>query len=349
MDALTVAQPAFRLLYEQKDVTVDLAPIILGVTYTDALAGESDELELTIEDRDGRWKNGWFPGKGDRLTLDMGYAGQELATMGRFEIDEIEFSGPPDTVSIRALAAGVKEALRTATTAGFESETLRQIASGIAERNGLTLVGEGDAIDRTYERVTQHGETDLAFLNRLGLAEGIVFAIKGGQLVWHDQGKLDAAGTILVIKRTDMLRFSFRAKTATTYKACRVSHHHPKTKALITHTETAEDLPSGDTLNLAERCESPEQAQAKAQAALRAANGRQVEGSINLYGKPRLRAGCNIEVQGLGLLDGTYQIQSARHSIDRQQGYTTEIELATQTAQGKTLKTKRIIALETAE
>ncbi len=340
MAEMTVPAPRFRLIYEQKDITAELEPFILQISYTDQLSGESDEIEVVIEDRDNRWKNGWFPGKGDRLRLEIGYAGRPLTGVGSFAIDEIEFSGPPDSITIRALAAGVKEALRTGNSAAFEGSSLQDIAASVAAKHDLELVGAGDAVGRSFARVTQHGETDLGFLNRLGASEGIVFSVKDGHLVWHDQGKLDTAGAIVVIKRTDMLTFSMRAKTATTYRSCQVSYHDPQSKSLISHTEEAADVPSGDSLKIVERCESGEQAKAKAQAALRAANGNQVEGTCQVYGDARIRAGCNVEIQGLGLLDGSYQIKSARHCLDRN-GYLTEIELATSTAQNKNLRNLR--------
>lgn len=334
----TVPAPRFRLLYNTKDITVELSPYIVGLAFTDVLENESDELEVSIEDRDHRWQNDWFPGRGDRLQLAFGYAGHPLANMGGFEIDEIEFTGLPDTICIRALSAGVTEALRTGNTVAHEEVTLRTIAEQVAAKHGLQLVGTGEATGRTYQRVTQHLETDVAFLRRLGQAEGIIFSIKDGQLVWHDRDALDAAAAITVIRRTDTLCYTFRAKTATTYKACQVSYHDPKTKSLVTYTEPAADVPSGDTLKLVERCETMEQARGKAKAALRGGNGRQVEGSMALYGNPSLRAGVNIEAQGFGRLDGIYQIQTARHAVDRGGGYTTEIEFSTNSSQGRKLQ-----------
>ncbi len=343
MADLTVPQPQFRLTYDKKDVTAELAPYILQITYTDVLEGESDELEVNIEDKDHRWKNGWFPGKGDKLKLEIGYYGEPLANMGGFEIDEIEFNGTPDTITIRALAAGVKEALRTDNTVAYEDMTLEEIAKAIAKKHGYKLTGKVAESKRTRKakRVTQQKEKDLAFLKRLGEAEGVIFSVKDGQLVWHDRDTLDAAKSITVINRADMLRFTFRTKTATTYKACEVSYHDPKTKALITHTFKAPDVVSGDVLKLNQRCESKEEAVIKAAAALRNSNGKQVEGNITLYGNQKLRAGCNIEVKGLGLLDGGYQILKARHSMERGRGYTTEIELSTSTSQNKSLKNLR--------
>lgn len=343
MADVIVPQPQFKLTYDQKDITTELAPYILQIAYTDVLKGESDELEVNIEDRDSRWKNGWFPGKGDKLALQIGYAGEATSNIGGFEIDEIEFNGAPDTISIRALAAGVKEALRTDNTVAYEDMTLEEIATAIAKKHGYKLTGKVATTKRTRraKRITQQKEKDLAFLQRLGEAEGVIFTVKDGQLVWHDRDELDTAKTITIIKRTDMEHFTFRAKTANTYKACEVSYHDPKTKKLITKSYAAPGVISGDVLKLNQRCETEDEAIIKAAAALRNSNGKQVEGSITVYGNPKLRAGCNVEVQGLGLLDGSYQILKARHSMERGRGYTTEIDLSTSTAQNKNLKNLR--------
>lgn len=87
-----VPAPQARIIYEGKDISADISPYLLSVGYTDRLSGESDELELRLEDTDGRWRGDWYPGKGDSLAVSIGYAGQELVSCGSFEIDEIELS-----------------------------------------------------------------------------------------------------------------------------------------------------------------------------------------------------------------------------------------------------------------
>lgn len=86
-----VPVPQARIIYEGKDISADISPYLLSVGYTDRLSGESDELELRLEDTDGRWRGDWYPGKGDSLTVSIGYAGQEPVSCGSFEIDEIDF------------------------------------------------------------------------------------------------------------------------------------------------------------------------------------------------------------------------------------------------------------------
>lgn len=39
--------------------------------YTDVLTGQADDLQLTLEDRDGLWLEAWFPDKGAALTASI--------------------------------------------------------------------------------------------------------------------------------------------------------------------------------------------------------------------------------------------------------------------------------------
>lgn len=336
----TVPVPRWILEYDGKDIGANISPYILDITYTDVLQGEPDDLEINLTDKDHRWKNGWWPQRGDVVRLLIGYEGQPLTSCGSFQVDEVELNGPPDTVSLRALSAGVMESLRTRNTVAYENKTFGEIAEAVALKHGLALVGTiaDEKRTRRSRRITQRDEHDLAFLRRLGENEGVIFTIKDKRLVWHDQDVLDEAGAITVIKRTDMIRFAFRAKTANVYNACQVSYHDPKTKRLITHTEKAKGVTTGDTLKLNERCESKADAIVKARAALRGKNGRQVEGTVMVTGAPRLAAGGNVVIEGLGVLDGSYQITKARHSMTRSGGYTTEIDLSTSSAHNKSLQ-----------
>ena len=132
--AVDVPAPQARIVYEGKDISADISPYLVSVGYTDKLSGESDELELRLEDTDGRWRGDWYPGKGDSLAVSIGYAGQELVACGSFEIDEIELSFPPDEVSIRALATGITVSCRTRKSKGYEKTTLAGVVRVVCGR-----------------------------------------------------------------------------------------------------------------------------------------------------------------------------------------------------------------------
>ncbi len=60
-------------------------PYVTRVTYSDNIKCESDTIEVELDDTDGRWLDKWYPGKGDTLTLKMGYQGE--AAVLRYVLD----------------------------------------------------------------------------------------------------------------------------------------------------------------------------------------------------------------------------------------------------------------------
>ena len=88
-----VRKPVFFVSYDNKDITAHISPFVISVSYTDNLEGKADEISIDIEDTFHKWKQGWYPVKGDKLSLKMGYEDERLVNCGTFEIDEIEFNG----------------------------------------------------------------------------------------------------------------------------------------------------------------------------------------------------------------------------------------------------------------
>lgn len=337
-----VPHPVFVLSYEQKNITSDITPYVRSVTYTDYLSGQSDELEVELEDADGRWVRHWYPGKGDTLSLKIGYEAAPLLPCGAFEIDEIEFAQPPATVSIRGLATGVKKSVRTRVGRAYENTTLAAIAQRIAKRNKLTLTGK--IRDIRIDRVTQYQERDVEFLTRLAREYGYAFKIVGSKLVFTELASLRDGDAVLTLTATDLISIRLRDKIKDVYQEAKVKYHDPKTKKLVVYgvkgdqvTEVGQttastkkqssQATSGDTLKLSTRSGSKAAAQAKAQAALDDANLQQTAGSLTVPGNPKLVAGTTFELADCGKLSGKYLVESARHRLDRGGGYVTELEV----------------------
>lgn len=142
-----VAQPKFEVIYEGKNITQDVTKNLISVEYTDNTGNESDEISIRLEDVDGNWRGGWFPKKGDKIKLAIGYD-DNILNCGTFTVDEIELQGPPDEVTIRGLAAGINSPLRSKRSRGYEKQTLRQIAQKIADDHGYT-------IEDSYEKASK--------------------------------------------------------------------------------------------------------------------------------------------------------------------------------------------------
>lgn len=317
-------EPTFKLEYNKKDITKDISQYVLNINYTDFEHGQSDEIEITFEDTQKLWQDAWIPSKGDSLRLYIGYSNEKLLNCGCFEIDEIEFQTPPDTLTVKALATGITKALRQNNSVAYENKSLKQIANEIAKKHNLTLVGEID--DIRVERITQNKERDLTFLKTLAEQYGYIFKITDNQLVFYKTQKLIDANSAKIINRSDCSNINLREKTSHNYKAVTVSYHNPKTGKTITATAKNDKCVKGDVLKLNERVENKQQALLKAKAALNKGN-HTIEGSIDLMGNPYLISGLNVEIKDVGYFSGKYHITQATHSLDRQSGYSLSLEV----------------------
>jgi phage protein D len=330
-----VQTPVFKILYLGKDITKDISESLISVTYNDKLVGETDEIDITLEDTEALWRGPWYPKKKDRIKLQMGYD-DLLVDCGEFEVDQIEMQGPPDVVSIRGLATWVTSAMRTRASTAHEGKTLKQIAEFIAAKHGYTVQGKIFTI--RLERSTQNRETDLEYLKRISKEYGYVFSIRGTTLVFTSVYDLEAGKPVYVIDRSDLIRYSIRDSNIGTYKEAAVKHHDPRKKEVQSKTITAEkvDINKGsgvgqtesvDVLEIRSKTENPQQAEAKAKASLHAANSKQVEGNITVQGYPLLVAGNNFELTGMGVLSGKYHTLQSTHTITKGGGYVTDVSI----------------------
>lgn len=333
-----VPQPAYQLIYNRKDITHDVSAYVSSVSYTDKLSGESDEIQVDLEDSEGRWRDAWYPGKGDSLTLFMGYAGEVLRECGTFSIDEIELSGPPDHVSLRGLATSVTVAMRTKVSRGFENTTLAAIAQRIAGKHNLQLQGQIESL--TLDRVTQYDETDLAFLKRLASDYGYLVRVTHTHVIFSSMDKLRDATPAFTFERRDISRYSLRDTINRIYKGAKYRSQNSRTKNVVTYqadggesTSTVNAVARGrntsaDMLTLSGRAGNQGTAAHRTRAALSLKNQYQKVVTLSMAGNIHLLAGHNITLRGFGVSDGKWLTGSVRHSMRRSGGYTMDVEMA---------------------
>jgi hypothetical protein len=326
--AFPVRTPQWVLTYKGVNITTDISQMVTSITYLDRLDGASGVLEVALEDHEKKWQGPWQPVEGDQVNLMIGYSDGPLLLCGDFQIDDLSLDGPPDLFRLGCLATYITPAMRTANSAGYENQTLIQIATTIASKYGLTMVAAAGQQALVFSRVTQRQESDVAFLKRLARRHNYEFTIRGKQLVFYARQSLERSAPAATITRSDLLRFEFRLKTHRVFKASQVSYFQPEAKKLVTKavTETT-STPTGDTLKLVARCENGPQAALKAQSALHAANMLREHATFIAVGATAYTAGSTIAISGFGFNDGIYLIESARHRFERATGYTTELNM----------------------
>jgi len=222
----------------------------------------------------------------------------------------------------------ITPSLRTRNSLGYENQTLLQIATTIAARHGMTVIGAPNQIDVSYLRITQKQETDLEFLRRVAIEHDYDFTVRGAQLVFYSRASLEAQPAALTLYRNAVERFSFVAKTHRIYKKAQAAYFDPHSKQLYTQTAQADPLvATGDMLKVVARCENGQQALERASAALHDANRLLVTCRLVAPGTTLLVAGNVVALSGWDVMDGRYMIERAQHRLSRATGYITEADL----------------------
>ena len=53
------------------DATSHVEPYLLSFEFSDQAEGKSDEIQIEMHDRDGKWRDGWLPSKGTGITASI--------------------------------------------------------------------------------------------------------------------------------------------------------------------------------------------------------------------------------------------------------------------------------------
>ena len=326
---MSLREPDFKLFYRNVDISSELDPHLLSCTYTDKLDGEADEIDVTVQDKQGLWRGPWCPEHGDTVELWIGYKGLPFVYCGSFEIDEpnARLGRGGDTFSFKGVSAPVTKAVRTRNNARFEKQKLKQVAEKIGSKHGMEIVGTPP--DIYFDHVAQRRERDLEFLSRLAKDYGAYFAVKGRKLVFLERKELHERDEIFTIHADsdEYITADLKRAAHKTYSKAKASYFEGNEKKNIEVEVEDKNVKTGDTLRLDERIENEGQARALAKSRLEYENLKKQSGNIVMTGNPLALAGNNFALDsGFGKWMGKYIINSSRHHIVRAQGYTTNIE-----------------------
>lgn len=331
-----VPKGAIQIFYNGVNITADISRHLVSFTYADKTEDESDELIIELEDTEALWRNEWYPEKGAKIFARIGATDDALFDCGHFILDQIDLMGPPDTVTLRCLAAVFAKNLRTKKGSSHSKKTLLQIAQYVATNNGFNIVGTIPNIP--IDRATQHRETDLHWLRRLSREYGIVFSLRGKDLIFTSIYDLEAAKAVYDIKRTEMIRWKLSDKISGTYSSAQVKYQNPYSNTVIDTIYKIEkatnadgivfdQIVKDDTLIIRTKTENQTQAKEKARAALHHANSKQKEGTVRVIGNPLFVSGNNINLLDMGSLSGKYHVLRSSHDFTKQGGYTTDMDV----------------------
>jgi phage protein D len=256
---------------------------------------------------------------------------------GAFEIDEIECSGPPTQVQIKAVSTAASKSMRQEQkTKAWENVKLSAIAGDIAQTNEMTLFWDSQ-IDPLFERRDQVETSDLEFLQTLCKCYGIGLKVSDGQIICYGEEDYESKDAVASLSFGDksIKSYRFRKKTRGTHKGAKVQYHDAvKDEDFEVYVdeeddeeESDDDGELGEDLIINQKADSLDDAEAIANGKLHDANKKETTASISMIGDMRFVAGVNIQISGWGKFDGKYFVEKASHSVSMSSGYTTNLEL----------------------
>ncbi|MCH9780693.1 MAG: hypothetical protein K0U36_05360 [Alphaproteobacteria bacterium] len=308
-------QPAFRIEHVGGNLSDAFAQRTMRVALTDTLGIASDQLTVTLDNRDNRIA---FPSSGARLKVALGYQDEALIDHGDYQLDEVTYQAPPARLVLRARATGLSgllvprtRQLTQATVGGF----VRQIAT---EQQLIPLVDPLLDILPLPESV-QTGESDINLLQRVVRPLGGVVKPVAGKLVVSVVGlPRSASGQSLeevTVHANEVSAWQSTWRQRDQYLGVKVQWRAPTGEVETVTLGTEPFFVVNGVYGTLPGALS------RASGLLQQLSGNQSQLSLRMPGRPEVFAGTPLQLQGFtSAIPQRWTVTEAVHTID-DQGY----------------------------
>ena len=349
----------FKIELNGIDATKDLTPYLIGITYTDHLAGKADELKIELDNTDYRFLNDWYMSPG--MTL-KGWIGQMYC--GQFTIYNVREHGPPHMAEVRAQSALFNGPIRTKNSFSYYKKSLSDIVKKYANDHGLTIVGSIPDLNLTT--IIQSRQSDIDFLHDLAGKFGCICSLKGKNLVFDSIENIWKKGAAKSLELSDEMSYDFVTSLPETADATAALHYDEYTEEIVGSILTPQDkkaynpkflqkytsLPTkqydsnpsvhgqnytnfdldydGKANNVRviyKKAESVEESNRIAVGDLAHKKNKKHTCNIHLPGDELLVSGSAINILGVGKRSGYWLIEKSVHHITKKSEYTTTIDI----------------------
>ncbi|EKN3970114.1 phage late control D family protein [Yersinia enterocolitica] len=210
-------RPAFDIKIGGKTQTT-VNDRLISLTLTDNRGFEADMLELVIDDADQKVA---LPARGALIDIALGWKGEPLVNKGRFTVDEISHTGPPDQLIVTARSADFRDTFNVKREYSWHDITVGKVVASIASRYDLKAGVSEDLGKIEIDHADQTSESDISFLTRMAEKLGAITTIKNGMLLFMHPGRaVSQSGKLLpaiTITRASGDKHSFRVADRDAY------------------------------------------------------------------------------------------------------------------------------------
>lgn len=254
------------LFFDGVDITASMKPYLLSVEYMDNADGETDDLQIRLQDRDELWAESWLADMIDAAALPVSksvsftydttkkknedkteepresnfrmqalivqrnwaYPGEvSVLDCGEFFLDEVTGNGPPNVITLKGSSAPYRASLRqTQVSQRWQNIYLSGIAQIIADRAKLRLMNLLTN-DPWIDISNQEKESDAQYLARLCRRFDVSLKFTSNAIVLY-AGDVQTDAAPLDMVKSDLTGYDFTVgKAQQEYDSCRVSYVRP--------------------------------------------------------------------------------------------------------------------------
>lgn len=195
------------------DISTLVNKKLMSLSLTDSSGLEADTLDLMLDDSKGDID---IPPRGAKITVKLGWPDTGVVDKGTYTVDEIEHSGSPDTLTIRARSADLREGLTQKHEVSWKDVTVGDVVRKIASDNSYEAVVGSEYDDMEPRHIAQQMQSDMDLLTRLADQYDAICTVKDGKLLFIKAGTgktnsgIDLPTAAITRKSGDRHRFTIR-------------------------------------------------------------------------------------------------------------------------------------------
>lgn len=187
-----VPVPIYRITKDGNDITGAFTGRLISLSLEENRGFEADQLDIELDDADGTLE---LPSRGAKLAVAFGWKHEGLVDKGKFTVDEITHSGPPDRIVIRARSADLRSGLTKKRESSYHNISLLDLVNLIAQRHNLGAMIASALANQLLSHIDQTGESDASFLTRVAKMFDAIATVKADKLLFTKLGQsLTASG-----------------------------------------------------------------------------------------------------------------------------------------------------------
>lgn len=224
--------PKFKITMDGADASATLGARLVSLKVTDAEGWQSDKLELTLDNSDGRFE---APFPECEIGLQLGYAGETPRDFGTFFANKIQTTLSPRVVKIEcaALCKGAggdekkKELFKGAVTREWsENETVGGALSAIAAECGYGARVSASLKDAPLpaQCLVENNETHGEFLRRMAQVVGATMKTSAKTLFFYDAAEAAASAAPVEVSASALSAATFAVERSEQFKSTEAAY-----------------------------------------------------------------------------------------------------------------------------